>query len=91
MKKLISLLLVFSLFLSGCSTVKDYASKGIDAAADSAGVSRKISNEVKKAAIPKTKNGMTGMPEPAKILYAQCQKHRHISTAYLLICFRSRV
>ena len=40
MKKLISLFLIFSLFLSSCSTVKQYASGGMDTVASSAGMDR---------------------------------------------------
>jgi hypothetical protein len=62
MKKLLSLILAFSLFLSSCSTLTDVASGTIDAAAKASGISKisGASNVVKKAVIPKKKEWNDG-------------------------------
>ncbi|MCL1972588.1 MAG: M48 family metalloprotease [Endomicrobia bacterium] len=57
MKKILSLIIVFSLFLSSCSTLTDLTSGAIDDAAKATGVSKigGATGTVKKAAIPKKK------------------------------------
>lgn len=80
MKRLVSLAVIFSLFLSSCSTLTDITSDVIDGAADAAGVSgaQEAEKAIKKAVISDKKQWDGGVFMPTVILFTAYQKLKNI-------------